>query len=65
MTDRLILLNLPHPRGLTPSWDLVPEQRKNSQYARNFGQPDAASKLKPGGCAKDPTVRKTYIDAQD
>jgi epoxide hydrolase 4 len=57
MTDRLIILNLPHPRGLTRELAHNPEQQKNSQYARNFQQPDAASKLKPellAAWVKDP-----------
>ena len=66
MTDRLIILNLPHPRGLTRELARNPEQQKNSQYARNFQQPDAASKLKPeqlAGWVKDPAAREKYIEA--
>ena len=66
MTDRLIILNLPHPRGLTRELAHNPEQRKNSQYARNFQQPDAASKLKPellAAWVKDPSAREKYIEA--
>ena len=43
MTDRLIILNLPHPRGLNRELAHNPQQQKNSQYARDFQQPDAAS----------------------
>ena len=66
MTDRLIILNLPHPRGLTRELAHNPEQQKNSQYARNFQQPDAASKLKPellAAWVKDPAAREKYIEA--
>ena len=45
MTDRLIILNLPHPRGLSRELAHNPAQQKASQYARNFQQPDAASKF--------------------
>src|SRR5580704_17654544 len=45
MTHRLIILNLPHPRGLSRELAHNPEQQKSSQYARNFQQPDAASKV--------------------
>jgi hypothetical protein len=38
MTDRLIVLNLPHPRGLQRELSNIPQQRFNSQYARNFQQ---------------------------
>ena len=47
LTDRLIILNLPHPRGLMRELAHNPQQQKNSQYARNFQQPDAASKITP------------------
>ncbi len=66
MTDRLIVLNLPHPRGLARELAHNPEQQKNSQYARNFQQPDAASKLTPEALArwvKDPAAREKYIEA--
>jgi pimeloyl-ACP methyl ester carboxylesterase len=66
MTDRLIILNLPHLRGLTRELAHNPEQQKNSLYARNFQQPDAASKLKPellAAWVKDPSAREKYIEA--
>jgi epoxide hydrolase 4 len=66
MTDRLIVLNLPHPRGLNRELARNPEQQKNSQYARNFQQPDAASKVTPEALArwvKDPAAREKYIEA--
>ena len=66
MTDKLIILNLPHPRGLTRELAHNPEQQKNSQYARNFQQPDAAGKLTAEGLARrvsDPEVRAKYVEA--
>jgi pimeloyl-ACP methyl ester carboxylesterase len=66
-TDRLIICNLPHPNGLTR--ELAKEnsaQHKNSEYARNFQKPDAASKLKPEMLVifhKDANVRKKYLEA--
>ena len=66
MTDRLIVLNLPHPRGLSRELAHNPDQQKNSQYARNFQQAEAASKLTPEGLArwvKDPAAREKYIEA--
>jgi epoxide hydrolase 4 len=65
-TDRLIILNLPHPKGLARELANNPEQQKNSQYARDFQKPDAASKLKPEFLArwvKDPEARQKYIEA--
>ncbi len=64
--DRLIILNLPHPRGLTRELAHNPQQQKNSQYARNFQQPDAASKLTAEQISfwvKDPEAKKKYIEA--
>jgi pimeloyl-ACP methyl ester carboxylesterase len=66
MTDRLIILNLPHPRGLSRELAHNPDQQKNSQYARNFQQPDAASKMTAEQLAfwvKDPAAKIKYIEA--
>jgi pimeloyl-ACP methyl ester carboxylesterase len=69
MTDRLIILNLPHPRGLAHSLATNPEQQKNSAYARAFQQPDAASKITPDILVnqflriKDPEVKAKYLAA--
>lgn len=65
-TDRLIILNLPHPRGMLRELANNPEQRKNAQYARNFQQPDAASKMQPEFLAfwvTDAAARPKYIEA--
>jgi len=65
-TDRLVILNLPHPKGLFRELAHNPEQQKNSQYARNFQQPDAASKVTPEMLAswvKDAEARKKYMEA--
>jgi len=66
VTEKLIILNLPHPRGLSRELANNPAQQKNSQYARNFQQPEAASKLAAEGLAfwvKDPEARKKYVEA--
>ncbi|MAG94558.1 MAG: alpha/beta hydrolase [Planctomycetaceae bacterium] len=65
-TDRLVILNLPHPKGLMRELANNPDQRKNSQYARDFQKADAASKLKPEllvGWVRDPEARKKYLEA--
>jgi pimeloyl-ACP methyl ester carboxylesterase len=65
-TDRLIICNLPHPNGLMRELAKEnSEQHKNSQYAREFQKPDAAGKLKAEMLvfAKDPEVRKKYLEA--
>jgi pimeloyl-ACP methyl ester carboxylesterase len=67
MTDRLIICNLPHPRGLFRELANNPEQQKNSAYARNFQKQDA-SKVNPASFAlflkyKEPDERKRYLTA--
>ncbi|MEO2023186.1 MAG: alpha/beta hydrolase [Pirellulaceae bacterium] len=65
-TARLIVLNLPHPRGLIRELANNPEQHKNSQYARNFQQPGAAARLTAEGLAgwvREPEARKKYVEA--
>src|SRR5262249_5120699 len=65
-TDRLIVLNLPHPKGLLRELANNPEQQKNSQYARNFQKDDAAQQLKPELVAfwvKEDDARKKYVEA--
>lgn len=66
MTDRLVILNLPHPNGLRRELANNPQQQANSQYARNFQKSDAASKLTAEGLAswvKDPAARSKYVAA--
>jgi len=66
MTDKLIILNLPHPRGLNRELAHNPEQQKNSQYARNFQQPDAHRTLTAEQLTfwvSDPEAKKKYIEA--
>jgi pimeloyl-ACP methyl ester carboxylesterase len=66
MTDRLIILNLPHLRGLARELAHNPEQQKNSEYARTFQQPDAHLKLTAdalAGWVTDPEARKKYVEA--
>ena len=67
MVDKLIILNLPHPKGLNRELVNNPAQQKNSQYARNF-QAKSAAELKLSaealtGWVKDPEARKHYVDA--
>ncbi|HLW75583.1 MAG TPA: alpha/beta hydrolase [Bryobacteraceae bacterium] len=64
--DRLIILNLPHPRGLSRELAHNPEQQKNSQYARTFQKPDAAKSVTPEFLTfwvKDPAVKAKYLEA--
>ena len=66
IVDKLIILNLPHPRGIARELATNPDQQKNSQYARNFQKEDAASKLTAEQLSfwvKDPDAKKKYIEA--
>jgi epoxide hydrolase 4 len=66
LTDRLIVLNLPHPRGLIREMTSNPQQQKNSQYARDFQKPDAATKVSADMLTfwvKDADARKVYSAA--
>jgi len=66
VVDRLIILNLPHPRGLTRELANNPEQQKNSAYARRFQAEGAEKTLTAEGLAswvKDPEAKPKYIEA--
>ena len=66
MTERLVILNLPHLHGLQRELANNPAQRKASAYARRFQQPDAAADLNALGLTvwiRDATVRKRYVEA--
>ncbi len=64
--DKLIILNLPHPRGIARELATNPDQKKNSAYARMFQQEGAHLKLTPEGLSgwvKDPEARAKYVEA--
>jgi pimeloyl-ACP methyl ester carboxylesterase len=66
VVEKLIILNLPHPRGLNRELANNPQQQKNSAYARRFQTEDAHKTLTPEGLAgwvKDPEAKKKYIEA--
>jgi epoxide hydrolase 4 len=66
MVEKLIILNLPHPRGLNRELVNNPQQQKNSQYARNFQKEDAHKNLTAEGLSgwvKDPEAKKKYVEA--
>jgi epoxide hydrolase 4 len=66
LVEKLIILNLPHPRGLMRELARNPQQQKNSQYARNFQEPDAHTKLTAEALVfwvKDPEAKKKYLEA--
>jgi epoxide hydrolase 4 len=64
--DRLIILNLPHPRGIMRELAHNPKQQAASEYARNFQKEGAESMIKPEQLAfwvTDPEAKPKYIDA--
>lgn len=66
VVDKLIIFNLPHPRGLNRELVNNPQQQANSQYARNFQQEDSHTKITAEGLArwvKDPAAREKYVEA--
>ena len=51
VVDRLIVLNLPHPKGLSRELANNPEQEQNSAYARNFQAEGSHESLGAAGLA--------------
>ncbi len=66
VVERLIILNLPHPRGLMRELAKDEEQAANSQYARNFQQEGAHEAFTAealAGWVSDPAARVRYVEA--
>ena len=73
MTDKLVILNLPHPNGLSRELRTNPQQYENSSYARRFqdSNPDDPNVLFGGPMTpetlsfwvSDAEARKRYISA--
>jgi pimeloyl-ACP methyl ester carboxylesterase len=64
--DRLIILNLPHPRGIGRELAHNPRQQAASEYARNFQKEGAETMIKPEQLAfwvTDPEAKPKYIEA--
>lgn len=64
--EKLIIVNLPHPRGLARELAHNEAQQKASQYARNFQEADSHTKLTAEGLAfwvKDAAAKKKYVEA--
>ncbi len=64
--ERLIILNLPHPKGLMHELAHNPKQQAASEYARNFQKEGSDKMLKPEQLAfwiTDPEARPKYIEA--
>lgn len=68
MVDRLIICNLPHPKGMSRELAHNPQQQANSQYARNFQKEGAHKMLTAEGIAnflnaENEEVKQRYVDA--
>ena len=66
VVERLIVLNLPHPRGLARELAHNPAQQRSSQYARDFQQEGAHEQLTPEWLSRwvrDPEARARYREA--
>ena len=66
MTERLAVLNLPHPKGLNRELANNPDQQRNSPYARTFQLPGAHNLLtaeRLAGWVKSEAKRAKYIEA--
>jgi pimeloyl-ACP methyl ester carboxylesterase len=64
MTEKLIILNLPHPRGLSRELANNPAQQKASAYARYFQTPGATMTMDQlTSWVKDPDAKKKYVEA--
>ncbi len=65
VVEKLIIVNLPHPYGLSRELANNPQQQKNSQYARNFQMEGAHEKLSAAGLAQlaPEAVRPKYLEA--
>jgi epoxide hydrolase 4 len=66
MVERLIILNLPHPNGLSRELATNPKQQESSAYARRFQTQDSHKALTPerlAGWVTDPAAKPNYIEA--
>ncbi|HZR42013.1 MAG TPA: alpha/beta hydrolase [Ktedonobacteraceae bacterium] len=66
LTERLIILNIPHPQGLTRELAQNPQQQEYSAYARDFQQEGAHQRLTAEALSsriEDPGVQERYIEA--
>ena len=66
MVEKLVILNLPHPNGLSRELAANEKQKANSAYARRFQSPDSHKALTAEGLAgwvKDPAAKAKYIEA--
>jgi epoxide hydrolase 4 len=66
LTERLIILNCPHPTGITRELTHNPQQQEQSAYARDFQKEDAHKRLTPESLSawvKNSAARERYLEA--
>jgi pimeloyl-ACP methyl ester carboxylesterase len=66
MTERLIVLDFPHPSGFVRELAQNSQQQEQSAYARDFQQEGAHKQLTPESLSAwvhDPVARERYIEA--
>lgn len=66
MVERLVILNLPHPNGLSRQLAYSRSQQESSLYARGFQLPDSHKSFTAAGLASwvtDPAAKEKYIEA--
>lgn len=66
LVEKLVILNLPHPSGLTRELAENPDQREASSYTRFFQQEGAHEALSAERIARwvsDPAEREKYVEA--
>ena len=66
LTERLIILNMPHPKGMIRELAQNPQQQKQSAYARDFQQEGAHKRLTAESLSAwvhDSVARERYIEA--
>ena len=66
MTERLIVLDFPHPNGFVRELAQNSQQQKHSAYVRDFQQEGAHKQLTPESLSAwvhDPVARERYIEA--
>jgi epoxide hydrolase 4 len=66
LTERLIILNCPHPTGIIHELAHNTQQQEHSAYARDFQKEDAHKRLTPESLSawvKDSAARERYLEA--
>lgn len=66
MLDKLVIMSVPHPTAFAKELAVNEQQRRNSQYARNFQKEGSETSLTAEGLAswvRDPAEKAKYIEA--